>query len=287
MTGEDAVLAEDEVGIFAVAGIIALLMTPFTLGWTYHRLYRRDNPAAALPMIALVVSIAWIAFVLRFYADPSVVGVYVFFYFVLGLAILSLAGFLAPNLYGLRLSIDVYQRRNMAAAIVISAFALATGMIFGGTLWGEADPVGDDEGGWWIPMGFFVAGWSVLLLASAVYIRGEPSSLRVRVVQDRSVNDARAAASYLLGVGLIVTEAVAGDFWGWTQGLLGLLVIASMTITHQLCSRRLPQLLTTVETQSGGKVGGRDFESIAYAVFALLFWVLQRGLNAWADGVGR
>ncbi len=238
-------------------------------------------------MLAFATAIAWLAFVLRFYADPSVVGVYVFFYFVLGVAIISLLGFLTPNHYGLRVSVDVYQRRNMAAAIVISAFALATGLIFGGSLWGEADPVGDDEGGWWIPMGFFIAGWAVLLLASAVYIRGEPKSLRVRIVQDRSVGDARAAASYLLGVGVIITEAVAGDFWGWTQGLLGLLVIASMTITHQLCSRRLPQLITTVETQSGGRIGGRDFESIAYAVFALLFWFLQRGLNIWADGVGR
>lgn len=279
-------MAEDEVGILFVAAIIAVVMTPFTLGWTVHRLFRRGNPAAAVPILAFAASIAWLAFVLRFYADPSVVGVYVFFYFVLGVAILLL-GFLAPNLYGLRLSVDVYQRRNMAAAIVISAFALATGMIFGGSLWGAADPVGDDEGGWWIPLGFFVAGWAVLLIASAVYIRGEPKSLRIRIVQDRSVSDAKATASYLLGVSVIVTEAVAGDFWGWTQGLLGLLVIASMTITHQLCRRRLPQWITTVETQSGGRVAGRDFESIAYAVFALLFWFLQRGLNVWTDGVGR
>jgi hypothetical protein len=280
-------LAEDEVGILAVSAILALAVTPFALGWTFHRLFRRGNPAAALPILTLFAAIGWLAFVLRFYADPSVVGVYVFFYLALGAAIIVPRGFFTPGLYGLRLSVDVYQRRNMAAAIVISAFALATGMIFGGTLWGEADPVGDDEGGWWIPMGFFTAGWAVLLLASAVYIRGEPRSLRVRIVQDRSVADARAAASYLLGIGVIITEAVAGDFWGWTQGLLGLLVIASMTITHQLCSRRLPQLITTVETQSGGRIGGRDFESIAYAVFALLFWFLQRGLNVWADGVGR
>jgi hypothetical protein len=280
-------LAEDEVGILAVAGIIAIIATPLCLGWTFHRLFRRENPAAALPILTLVASVAWLAFVLRFYADPSVVGVYVFFYLVQGVAIVSLLGFFTPNLYSLRLSVDVYQRRNMAAAIVISSFALATGLIFGGALWGDADPVGSDEGGWWIPLGFFIAGWAVLLVASAVYILSEQQSLRMRLVQDRSLVDATAAASYLLGVAVIITECVAGDFWGWTQGLLGLIVIAAMTVTHQLCSRRLPEIITTVETQSRGAIAGRHLEAIAYAVFALLFWFLQRSLSLWADGVGR
>jgi hypothetical protein len=280
-------LEDDEIFIALAAAVTAVLVAPFVLGWNYHRLFRRENPAAALPVLSMAASLGWLGFVLRFYADPSVVGVYVFFYLAIGLAIVAVAGFLTPNIYGIRLSVDVYQRRNMAAAVIISAFAFSTGMIFGGSLWGEADPVGDDEGGWWIPLGFFLAGWTVLLLAAAIYIRGEAKSLRVRIVQDRSMADARAAASYLIGVGVIVTEAVAGDFWGWSQGLLGLLVIASMTITHQLCSRRLPVLITTVQTQSGGRVGGRDFESIAYAVFAIVFWVLQRSLSVWTDGVGR
>jgi hypothetical protein len=267
--------------------VAALLVAPFVLGWNYHRLFRRQNPAAALPVLAMVASLGWLCFVLRFYADPSVAGVYVFFYLVVGAAIIVVAGFSTPNVYGIRLGVDVYQRRNMAAAIVISAFALATGLIFGGSLWGEADPVGDDECGWWIPLGFFITGWTALLVASTVYIHGEAKSLRVGIVQDRSIADARAAASYLLGVGVIVTEAVAGDFWGWSQGLLGLLVVASMTITHRLCSRRLPHLITTVQTQSGGRIGGRDFESIAYAIFALLFWILQRSLSGWTEGVGR
>jgi len=286
-TIEDADLEDDEIFIVLVAVVTAILVAPSVLGWNYHRLFRRENPAAALPTLAMGASLGWLGFVLRFYADPSVAGIYVFFYLAIGLAIVAVAGFLTPNIYGIRLSVDVHQRRNMAAAIVISAFALATGLIFGGSLWGEADPVGDDEGGWWIPLGFFLAGWAVLMLASVIYIKGEAKSLRVRIVQDRSIADARAAASYIIGVGVICTEAVAGDFWGWTQGLFGLLVIASMTITHQLCSRRLPDLITTVQKESGGRVGGRDFESIAYAVFAILFWILQRGLSGWADGVGR
>lgn len=269
---------EDEIIVFVISGVIALGATPLALGWPIHRLFRRRNAAAGVPLPAMLLAMGWISYVIRNYADPSVRGIYAAFYFVLGMAIVSLLGWFGPKLYGLRIGVDVYQRKNTAAVLVIAAFMLATAMIYSGSVWGEADPVGDDEGGWWIPLGFFALGWGTLIVASALYITGEPDSLRMRLVQNRSHADARAAASYLLGVGVILTEAVAGDFWGWTEGILGLAVIAGMLATHRLCSRKLPLLVTTVQSRTERLIAGRTVESLAYAVFTLAFWILQRGL---------
>ena len=280
-------MEDDETTIFFISAFVVLIVTPFALGWPVHGLFRRGNAAAGLPLLAAGAALAWILFVINYFADPSVKGIYALFYVLLGMALTVGLGFYTPRLYGLRASVDVHQRKNMAAAMVISSFALATGMIFGGSLWGEADPVGDDEGGWWIPLGFFLAGWGILVLASAMYIVGEPVSLRMRLLQNRSVADASAASSYLLGTAVVLTESVAGDFWGWSQGLLGLLVIGCMIITHQLCVHRLPVLITTVESKTDRWLVRRQIESMAYAAFAVAFWLLQRGLDRWVTGVDR
>ncbi len=276
-------MESDEFVILIVALGVALFATPFALGWLLHRLFLKSNAAAGVPIIAVCASMVWIGFVLRYYADPSVDWIYATFYFIIGLAIVVGPGFWAPRCYGLRVSVDVFQRKNMAVAIVVGAFAFTTAMIYGGSLWGEADPVGDDEGGWWIPLGFFSAAWVVLVLIVALYLRGERFSLRTRLVQDRSLGEARAASSYLLSTGIVLTDAVAGDFWGWWQGMLGLVTVALMMFTHELFRRSMPAILTTVEARSYGWLAGRHFESLAYLCFGIAFWILQFAMRVWTE----
>lgn len=272
-------VSEDEV-FFLIGSIgFALVCLPFMLGWFKHRLFLRNNPAAAIPLLSVAAAMTWITFVLGKYADPSVVGVYLFFYWIMGLAVVLGPGFWITALYGIRTSVDVHQRRNMAAAIVIGAFAFSTGLIFGGSNWGEADPTSDAEGGWWIPVGFFLAGWFALLIVMGIYLMGERGSLRKRVVQDRSIADARAFASYLIGTALVLTHAVAGDFWGWTEGLLGVASVALLAITHELCRRAVPVVLTTAESDHPTLGGGRYWESLAYLVIGVAFWLLTYWLS--------
>ncbi len=267
-------MSGDEVVFLVGSIILTLLCLPTVLGWLKHRLFLRNNPAAAVPLLSVVAAMGWITFVLSYYADPSVTGVYLFFYWILGLAVVLGPGFWTPYFYGIRTSVDVHQRRNMAAAIAIGAFALSTGMIYGGSNWGEADPTSDAEGGWWIPVGFFLAAWISLLVVMGFYLRGERGSLRLRIVQDRRVADARAVASYLIGTALVLTHAVAGDFWGWTEGLLGVGAVALLAITHELCRRAVPVVLTTAETENPQLQGGRYLESVAYLIIGLAFWLL-------------
>jgi len=265
-------LSEDEI-IFLVLSIAgAVIAAPFILGWLKHRLYLRGNAAAAVPLLGIAAAMGWIVWVLRNHADASVVGVYQWFYAVMGLAILLGPAFWALSLYGLRITVDVYQRRNTAVAIAIAAWVLATGLIFGGANWGDADATGDGEGGWWIPLGFFAAGWAGLCLVTAIYIRSERHSLRQRLVQDRSRAEARAAASYVLSTAIVVTRAVAGDFHGWSSGMLGLGTVVGLMITHEWCRRAVPTLVSTADDPWGGTEPQRWVEASLYLLISLGFW---------------
>jgi len=271
----------DEVAIFVMAMVAAACAAPFALGWLVHRLYFKGNAAAGVPILVVAACMAWVGFVLQNYADPSVKGIYAVFYFLIGLAIVVGPAFWVPAIYGLRISVDVFQRKNLAVALVIGAFVLSTGLIYGGSLWGEADAEGDDEGGWWIPLGFFSVAWALLILLATIYIRSESYSLRIRLVQDRSLSEARAAAGFLIGVAIVLTDAVAGNFEGWLKGMAGLGTIALMMITHELFRMSVPAILTTVETKSQGWLESRRWESFVYLGLAVLFWAGQFLVRKW------
>lgn len=272
----------DEIVIFSLFAMLALFAAPFALGWFLHRLFLKANPAAGVPILAVAASIAWIAFVLRFYADPSVVGIYQAAYLVMGLGIVLGPGCWIPRIYGLRISVDIFQRKNLAVGLVIGAFMLSTAMIYGGSLWGQADAEGDDEGGWWIPLGFFLVAWIMLILMCIIYIRTETYSLRQRLVQDRSMSEARAAAGFLLGLAVVLTDAVAGNFEGWIKGLTGLGMIGLMMLVHEIFRASVPVVLTTVETKTQGWLQSRRWESFAYLGIAIIFWGVQLMIRKWS-----
>ncbi len=88
---------------------------------------------------------------------------------VMGLAVITWLGPEAAQAAGIRYQQDVMERRNPRAALIVGVTILATGLIFGGALGGEADPVGDDEGDWWIPAGSFLVGWLCLVISTKLY----------------------------------------------------------------------------------------------------------------------
>jgi hypothetical protein len=163
---------DGEVFVFLLSLGAALAGVVVNSTASLHPLHFRGNAAPGVVRLGTLAAMAWIAYVIAFHADPSVTGVYVVFYLVMGYAAVKLFGQAAAHGFGFRTRVDAGERRNVAAALVIAAFTVATGMIFGGSLWGEADPVGDDEGGWWIPLGFFVLGWATLMVAFALFQRG-------------------------------------------------------------------------------------------------------------------
>jgi hypothetical protein len=262
----------------------------------FHRLYLRDNPGPGILRLGVILAMGWIAFVLWRYADASVTGIYVLFYLVLGYAVVKVFGQRAASLYGARIRVDVVERRNVPAAVLAASFTVATGLIFGGSLWGEADPVGDDEGGWWIPMAFFLLGWGSLVLAFGLFLRREVGRLAHRIQRERNMEDVRAASFFLLAAAVALTDAVSGDFRGWWHGLLTTGVLAGLVVAHELFAGwargggRAGRSggVAAEDTGAAGDArteeqvpseGRRTAEALVYAALGLSAWGLNRFLD--------
>jgi len=229
-------MSGDEIFVFIIAGLITFFGFLNQIFTSKHRLFLRHAYADGLVRISILLSMLWVVYVLYNYADPSVVGIYRLFYIVLGFAVLFVFGKGGAGRTGVRHGVDVMERNNPAAGLLIAAFVFATGMIYGGSLWGEADPDGEGEGGWWIPMGFFLSGWISLCIATWLFRKRETNGITRRMRQTRNPREALGFALYILSSGWILTEAVSGDFYGWRHGLTAVGAIAGMLITHELVS---------------------------------------------------
>lgn len=230
-------MSEDEGFVFLIAAVAGVVSAIALSTSRLHGIFTRGNVGIGMHRAAVLLSLAFSGYVIAFQADASIRGVYVLFYLVLAYGATKLFGqLLGPAILGLFVRRDVFIRGNRSIAVVTSALALATGILFGASIWGEADPLSDDEGGWWIPVGFFLFGWSILMTAVALYAwRGEPLARRLRREQD--MRAARTAAVFILSTTAVVFSGVAGDFWGWTEGVLSLGSIALMLICHELLGR--------------------------------------------------
>lgn len=276
-------MSGSEVFVLLVSGVMAAVGIAVNRTGGLHPLHFRGNPGPGIARLGVFLAMGWIAWVLANRADPSVVGIYVGFYLLMGYAVVKLLGQTVPAVWGARTRVDVGERRNLAAAVLVGAFTLATGMIFGGSLWGEADPTGDGEGGWWIPVTFFLLGWGTLVLAFQVFLRGEPGRIDRRIRRDRSLEDARVAAVFLLSSAIPLTDAVAGDFWGWGHGLLTFGVLAGMLLAHE-GFRAVARGGGSGEDLGGEGGGRRILESLVYLALALGAWGANRFLDATLGG---
>jgi hypothetical protein len=281
-------LDESEVMIMVVFAVLAGfgIFSNTTAG--YHPLYFRGNPAPGVVRVGIILAMCWIGYVLWRHADPSVTGPYVWFYLLMGYAVVKVFGQSGASWFGLRSRVDAAERRNVPAAVVAAAFILATGLIFGGSLWGEADPVGDDEGGWWIPLAFFLLGWIALVAAFKLYELREGRGIGRRLQRERNLEDARAATFFLLASAVALTDAVAGDFWGWRHGLLTFGLLAGLLLVHEVFSAfarpegadaRAPERAGPTTGPVEAALPRRGAEAALYALLGLTVWLANRYLD--------
>lgn len=231
-------MSEDEGFVFLFCLLVGAAGA-FTLSTSrLHELFTRRNPGIGMHRAAVLLGMVWSAYVIEFHGDPSIQGVYVLFYLVLAYAAVKLFGqVLGPIVLGLDVRRDVLVRGNRPIALFTAALALSTGILCGGSLWGEADPLSDAEGGWWIPVGFFSLGWAILMVAVALYVwRG--GRFHVQLRREHDMGAARTGAMFVLSSSSLILQGVAGDFWGWTEGLLSMGTIALMLVGHELLGGR-------------------------------------------------
>lgn len=278
-------MAGGELLIFITCAIVSVAAISLTALGDVHRLTLRRNPGPGLVRLAVLGSMAWLGVVLHWFADASVRGFWVFFYLVIGYAVVKLFGQIwGGMLFGVHHRVDVVERRNLPAAVFLAALTLATGLIFGGSNWGEADPFGDWEGGWYVPMTFFFTGWGVLVAALALYLWREPGRFREAIVRERSMATARGAATFTLGVSMAMTDAVSGDFFGWGAGMLDVATAAGMLVVHELvvpagAGLVVSRLGDERGEEPGGALAGRDGGFLPGVVGSAIYVGL--GLLAW------
>jgi hypothetical protein len=266
-------LEDDEWMIFILSAIAAVLAHWVTGAYRLHPLVVRGNPYPGLARVGTLGGMGFVAYVLARFADESVTGIYVAFYLVMAYALILWVGRGLGGAFGARYRVDVCERRNPASGLFLSAMMLAIGVLFGSCLWGEADPYSDDEGGYWIPLGFFVMGILVYAAAMFLYARREPGGLKRALIADRSVPAARAAATYALSLAWIVSGALAGDFFGWFHGFAAVGQVVVLLVLHEL--------FRLVGKQA--RRGGRLVESAFYLAIGFGLPQVLALIPGWSD----
>ncbi len=269
-------MEEGEFIVMVISVILAIVGLCQTSTARMPKLYFREASGLGMVRVAHWLALAWIAWVIWNKSDPSVVGIYRWFYLVMGFAVVRITCLNVSRLFGARFRADVVERHNPAAATLYAALVLGTGWIFGGCLWGEADPDGSDEGGWWIPLGFFLAGWTSLIVATALFYWREPGPTRKRIRRDRSVTDAEAAAVYVMASAIALTQAVAGDFYGWRHGLLAVGWIIFLLVVREIFGLFQDKVMGRFI-----KDRRRGWETATYALSSLILFGLSRSLENW------
>ena len=251
--GYDSDIAWFEQGFsFGVMTVVVLWGAIHRSTLRLHSLYLRDNPGPGLVRLAVWLGFAWCVFTIFTFGSERIVHIWYVFYLTLGYGAMMVFGIKGAEFFGQRLRIDVYERKNFGSAIFIAAFVLATGMIWGGSMWGESDaesleygaffeilPSYDD--GWWIIPLFFIMGWSILFATMKMWFVRERGVSGEKIRRDRSVADARAAALYCLACAIPITDAVSGDYHGLADSLISFSVIALPVLGHELFRPSSPE----------------------------------------------
>lgn len=264
------ILWHDTGFVYGLAILVALRGLTWSSQSRLHPLFLRGNAAIGAARLGVIISVLWSIYVLRFHADPTLVGYWAWMYFVMAFAATKFFGQNLAQRFGPRFWLDVYERGNLAAGIFFGTFTLATGLIYGGAMWGELVPGALEYGamfevlpgyddGWWITPWFFLMGWIVLVAALYIWIRRERGDFFDRIVRDRSLTDAKAAGYFCIANGITITYAVHGNYYGFWDSLLGFSIVALPILAHEV-----------LRPKQAGESLSRDLEGLTYIAMSLI-----------------
>jgi uncharacterized membrane protein YjfL (UPF0719 family) len=214
--------------LMSVGRSVAYLLEAFVLLWiakvAYTKVYRRvdlkaelfdrNNHALAVAAagyflgIVLALGGALSGASVGWKADMTGIALY-----GLGTIVLMLlAGFLCekvllPHFDNTK---EVVQDHNLGTAFVEAGMHLANGLI--------VLAITQGSGPWWSGVAFWVLAQVVLLLVGRLYEAVTPHSIHEQLERDNAAVGL-AFGGVLVGMGNIISVAVAGDFIGWLEGL--------------------------------------------------------------------
>jgi uncharacterized membrane protein YjfL (UPF0719 family) len=125
---------------------------------------------------------------------------------------------------------DVLEARNLGAALVAAAAFVATGLVYRGAVAGQVEhPL--------VVAAFFALGESLLLVHFLVYEWTTPYDVYEEVSSRSNLAAALACTGAVLAAGIILGNAVEGEFVSWSVSTLDALLYAAPLLVLPLARR--------------------------------------------------
>lgn len=229
-------MSEDEVMVVIAAVVFAF----FRWVMWYYRVvavgsrFSRHSVRAPLYLAPLVTgAITWI--VLRWFASYDVRndGVYLFFYMALGAAWTG-AVTIATSMLGISYRDDVAERGNVAASWA------AAGAVVGGSLPYIGSNIGDGPG-WWVVI--YTGGAAAVLFFALWLLVEKTTSLSDSITIDRDVSAGLRLGGLLVGMGLVLARAAAGNWYGPEQAVTQVLQVGLAAVAMAVVAIAVERML--------------------------------------------
>lgn len=267
-------------GDFALAGLKLLIFTAFiVLAWSlinkitsfddHHALFEERNTAYALQRGGLVLGQAIGLSSLIATRSNNELGD---FAWLIGGGIWVTGLFLLLRLVLAKLipfRIDA-EHRTVSVGLARGAFSIASGLVIGAGLTGSAPSLGTALTSTVV---FTTLGLAVLIGVYLLNGMVSPYLLNMRV-REGSVSAAMIAGGFLVAFGLVLHNAIAGDFHGWLSGLIGFAITAvvAMLVFYLLCfavDRWVITNTTLTQVVEGGHTLAAAILAVALVAIAL------------------
>lgn len=168
---------------------------------------------------------------------------------------------------------EVVEDQNLGTAFVEAGVHIANGLIL--------LAIQQGAGPWWAGLVFWALAQAVLLILGRIYEMATPHSVHDELERDNAAVGL-ALAGALVGMGNIISLAVAGDFTGWKDGLITFAADAAFGLVILLVIRRLSCVLlapgvslAAQQTQETPRTGAGLLEAFGYVGGSMLVvWVL-------------
>ena len=168
---------------------------------------------------------------------------------------------------------EVVEDQNLGTAFVEAGVHIANGLIL--------LAIQQGAGPWWAGLVFWALAQAVLLVLGRIYEIATPHSVHDELERDNAAVGL-ALAGALVGMGNIISLAVAGDFTGWKDGLITFGAHAAFGMIILLVIRRLSCVLlapgvslAAQQTQETPRTGAGLLEAFGYVGGSMLVvWVL-------------
>ena len=274
-----------ESGIYLVCAYLLFWIGKLVYDWTTpsyrvkEELVEKDNTALSVAIMGyffgLVMAIGGVISGPSHGLELDLIDVLI--YGPLSIVLMNLSRLINDRLILHQFSIrdEIIRDQNAGTGAVVCASYIATGLVIFGAVSGEL-------GGLGTTLAFWVLGQAALVLAGIVYNWSTPYDLHTEIERDNAAAGV-AFAGALVGIGIVVRHAVAGDFISWTTSLQGFALEVVVGLVLLLLVRvatdkiLLPGLNLSAEISDPDKphLGAGFIEAFSYVGASLLIvWAL-------------